>query len=382
MKKKIFAALAASVMLCGVLTAPAAADSAEDKSVETNLSYFFELSLDEIEERLNADTTQRDTDSVSIALSISKAQIQKQLADLEPQKEAIETWQMSFRKAYFDLLFDKLHLTGIYDAADPEYLNTFLPSAWIDETDPFTIAETDYDADALCWVKFGYGKNVLLEYNNETITITPYEAAQRTLYVIRTYGDKDYYTSARDDLRGKYIQEGNGTELKAIEQKLAAFVREKGYNAAVLASGEKVVVSFKQQAVGETEYDAAAITQEIRAFCENNSLDFSAVKVIFRASGTGIADVAGDANCDGFCDVADAVLIARFANEDKEAVITDKGKQNADVTHDGDIDGQDAARILQYIAKKIGYDELAAGIDPYIVPIDFSVAGLGVPEKP
>ena len=61
--------------------------------------------------------------------------------------------------------------------------------------------------------------------------------------------------------------------------------------------------------------------------------------------------------------LADAVLIARFANEDKEAVFTDKGKLNADVMHDGNIDGQDAAKILQYIAKKIGYDEFAAGID-------------------
>ena len=307
MKKKIFAALAASVMLCGVLTAPAAADSAEDKSVETNLSYFFELSLDEIEERLNADTTQRDTDSVSIALSISKAQIQKQLADLEPQKEAIETWQTSFKKAYFDLLLEKLHLTGIYDAADPEYLKTILPSAWIDETDPFTIVETDHDEEALCWVKLGYGKNVSLEYNNEALTITPYEAAQRSLYVIRTYGDKDYYTYARDDLRGKYIQEGNGTD---------------------------------------------------------------------------IAGVAGDANCDGLCDVADAVLIARFVNEDREAVFTDKGKLNADVMYDGNVDIQDAERILQYIAKKISYEEFSANFDPYMVPIDFSVAGLGAPEKP
>ncbi len=303
MKKKILAALTASLMLCSILTAPAAADTAEDKSVETNLSYFFELSLDEIEERMNADTTQRDTGSVSIALSISKAQIQKQLTDLAPQKEAIEAWQISFKKAYFDLLLEKLHLTGIYDAADPEYLNTDLPSAWIDETDPFTIVESDHDESALCWVKLGYGKDVLLEYNDETITMTPYEAAERSLYVIRTYGDKDYYTSARDDLRGKYI-------------------------------------------------------------------------------GTDIAGVAGDANCDGFCDVSDAVLIARFVNEDREAVFTDKGKLNADVMHDGNIDGQDAEKILQYIAKKIGYDEFAAGIDPYIVPIDFSVPGMGVPEQP
>ena len=86
----------------------------------------------------------------------------------------------------------------------------------------------------------------------------------------------------------------------------------------------------------------------------------------------------GDANCDGFCDVADAVLIARFANEDKDAVITDQGRQNADVTHDGNVDSQDAAKILQYIAKKISYEEFAADSDPLIVLTDDSVSGAGV----
>ena len=67
----------------------------------------------------------------------------------------------------------------------------------------------------------------------------------------------------------------------------------------------------------------------------------------------------GDANCDGSIDVADAVLIARFAAEDKEAVITDQGRKNADVTNDGNVDSQDTTKILQYIAKKISLADLA-----------------------
>ena len=66
----------------------------------------------------------------------------------------------------------------------------------------------------------------------------------------------------------------------------------------------------------------------------------------------------GDANCDGGIDVADAVLIARYAAEDKDAVITDQGKQNADVTGDGNVATDDTSRILLYIAKKIGYEAL------------------------
>ena len=66
----------------------------------------------------------------------------------------------------------------------------------------------------------------------------------------------------------------------------------------------------------------------------------------------------GDANCDGSIDVSDAVLIARFAAEDREATMTDQGRQNADVTHDGNVDGQDSTKILQYIAKKISLEDL------------------------
>ena len=62
---------------------------------------------------------------------------------------------------------------------------------------------------------------------------------------------------------------------------------------------------------------------------------------------------------DGSVDVSDAVLIARFSAEDREAVITDQGRKNADVTHDGNVDSKDVSGILQYIAKKISLEDLA-----------------------
>ncbi|MBR3418732.1 MAG: dockerin type I repeat-containing protein [Oscillospiraceae bacterium] len=68
---------------------------------------------------------------------------------------------------------------------------------------------------------------------------------------------------------------------------------------------------------------------------------------------------AGDVNLDCSIDVSDAVLIARFAAEDREATMTDQGRQNADVTHDNNVDSQDAAKILQYIAKQIRLEDLA-----------------------
>jgi hypothetical protein len=67
----------------------------------------------------------------------------------------------------------------------------------------------------------------------------------------------------------------------------------------------------------------------------------------------------GNADCTGGVDVGDAVLIARFAAEDAEAKITAQGQINADVTHDGNIKGDDATKILKYVAKLITKDDLA-----------------------
>ncbi len=297
MKKKIFAALAASVMLCGLLTAPAAADTAEDKSVETNLSNFFELSLSEIETQLEH---QFDNCDNTIVLNISKEQLQKQLSDLEQQKEEIGNDYVLFSQAYTSLMLEKLHLQEFYDAIDPDCIGISTPSAWVQAPDFFTIAEEEDDDTSFCSVTLRFWNNdITMKYNDEILTITPYEATLRTFYYINKYGDKIYFTS---------------TNTPAI------------------------------------------VTIDITMF--------------------------GDATCDNAVDVADAVLIARFAAEDRDAVFTDQGRLNADVMYDGNLDIQDAERILQYIAKKISYEEFSANFDPYMVPIDFSVAGLGAPEKP
>lgn len=66
----------------------------------------------------------------------------------------------------------------------------------------------------------------------------------------------------------------------------------------------------------------------------------------------------GDASCDQKVDIADAVLICRFAVQDSHAVMTDAGKTAADVTHDGRVDAEDAGKLLQYIAKKLTFDDL------------------------
>ena len=65
------------------------------------------------------------------------------------------------------------------------------------------------------------------------------------------------------------------------------------------------------------------------------------------------ASLWGDADCSGITDVTDVVLIARYAAEDGEAVISAQGKLNGDVNGDHRLDGSDCADILRRVAKLI-----------------------------
>ena len=60
--------------------------------------------------------------------------------------------------------------------------------------------------------------------------------------------------------------------------------------------------------------------------------------------------VAGDVDLSGKVDVADAVLLARFIAEDRDAAISDAGKRLADVNRSGQPDTDDITLILKYIA--------------------------------
>ena len=59
----------------------------------------------------------------------------------------------------------------------------------------------------------------------------------------------------------------------------------------------------------------------------------------------------GDTNCDGVLDVSDAVLAARFVNEDKSAKISDAGVRNTDLNANGSIDTDDITKMLRVIAR-------------------------------
>ena len=78
----------------------------------------------------------------------------------------------------------------------------------------------------------------------------------------------------------------------------------------------------------------------------------TASAAIATASVPPVSSKTGDANCDGAVDIADAVLILRYAVSDADAEITDQGIRNADADQNGKTDEKDASLIVQFLAKK------------------------------
>ena len=74
-----------------------------------------------------------------------------------------------------------------------------------------------------------------------------------------------------------------------------------------------------------------------------------------RIRNTEAETLTGDANCDGTVDISDAVLVMRYAVEDRDAAVTEQGLRNADADKNGRTDESDATMILKYIAKKITF---------------------------
>ena len=58
----------------------------------------------------------------------------------------------------------------------------------------------------------------------------------------------------------------------------------------------------------------------------------------------------GDVDVNGDVNIADAVLLARFCAEDSEAQVSAQGKLNAEVTDDTNVNTDDLARIMEYLA--------------------------------
>ena len=103
-------------------------------------------------------------------------------------------------------------------------------------------------------------------------------------------------------------------------------------------------------------YDVAALAGNVLPLPVSDiqlEPETTAAPVTTTADPSGTAYLAGDANCDGSVDVADAVLVLRYISEDETAGISDQGVKNGDADRNGQTDSDDASLILRFITKKI-----------------------------
>ena len=152
----------------------------------------------------------------------------------------------------------------------------------------------------------------------------------------------------------QYWVKSNGAFLKITGTgKAAGTATLKGGavdRAAYPGSSAKADVVFS--AVGEN-------TKDYGASFTDGEVKIGAPETTPAPSTTPPATKWGDATCDNQVDVSDAVLVCRFAVSDANAKLTDQGKANADVTHDGAVSGDDATKILTFIARIIDEEDLA-----------------------
>ena len=154
------------------------------------------------------------------------------------------------------------------------------------------------------------------------------------------------------------------TNIEQIREIFTKYITDNELDAKCVS--DETYPQYAGTVVVEFNSDTSA-NRAILEYAEKNNIARTAFNLVPCKNGIPITTVKpdyslmlwGDANCDEAVDVADAVLIARFAAEDKDATMTDQGRKNADVTHDGNVDGQDTTKILQYIAKKISFEDLA-----------------------
>ena len=139
------------------------------------MSEFFEKSLSEIEDILQEKGLNKIVANHEIVIRLTSKQIKQIITELEPYKEELtpknpeETYEINVKrkKAFIDLLFDKLHLKGVYSYIDPEYQYVRLPWNAEDLFDlDLTTKTADVDGD-IVEIPNGYSITITIPDNPE-----------------------------------------------------------------------------------------------------------------------------------------------------------------------------------------------------------------------
>jgi len=175
--------------------------------LDTTASYldeFMELSPDKLEDMYGDTSVNYDN---SVQVFFSAYQWNQLIDEFVLQNDVPADDPMATQAAFYDLILEKLHLSGVYNAfadyeisswefAESNRVNTSSdPSEWkVDDQDSeYVVVDCFLDPHNIVTDADGMYR---LVYEGKTVAMTADEVVKRTVYVINTYGEQDYFMVA------------------------------------------------------------------------------------------------------------------------------------------------------------------------------------------
>ena len=204
LKTKVLCMTLAALSSLGLVITPKDDAHAISENMTQYLDEFMELSPDKLEDMYGDTSVNYDN---SVQVFFSAYQWNQLIDEFVLQNDVPADDPMATQAAFYDLILEKLHLSGVYNAfadyeisswefAESNRMNTSSdPSEWkVDDQDSECVV-VDCCLDPRNIVTDADGMYRLV-YEGNTVAMTAYEVVKRTVYVINTYGDKDYYVYA------------------------------------------------------------------------------------------------------------------------------------------------------------------------------------------
>jgi len=181
------------------------------------LSEFFELPLSELDSAKYEDVDYLIRNRIKIRLTDTN--MQNLINELEPEKKKLGNDFIS-KKKFLDLFLEKIHLKSVFNIFDSEYNSIRI--SWSE-----SISVSDLNTNNLMndssltrfYIIISLPESDYYNYNfpteNGTVSLTTTEVLIRSLYVINTYGNRNYYKDAKElfpasvNPHNKYIVKGD-----------------------------------------------------------------------------------------------------------------------------------------------------------------------------
>ena len=203
---------------------------------------------------------------------------------------------------------------------------------------------------------------VLVTYRQPAIKEPEFDSSDLQKFLLKNNVDFKKITILH--LADTPVVESSDTNKITDPEKIAGFLKkyidENHPGDATVAIHDEdgsLLVTFRNTAVSEDEFDSESIYRNMIKYLEENNVDQSYISnkfiVLFRADAkeVDVPVIAGDIDLNGTIDVTDLTELSLVLVGDKE--LTENQKLAANIDGDGAVTLADLARLQQYLSKKI-----------------------------